>query len=157
MLCPIVSLAATLCWADPRGDGEAGLTWSARAGAHQTYYLHCTAFGPDAVERFCHNNDLDCIVRGHEVAIKVRDCSCARKSCEGTLTHPCHETRTSCSTHQGWSMIQNRRLITVFSATRYCGTDDNNGGILQLLDRDRYWRLSAKYLKFSRAGPHPDE
>jgi hypothetical protein len=50
-------------------------------------------------------------------------------------------------------MIQNRRLITVFSATRYCGTDDNNGGILQLIDRDRYWRLSAKYLKISRAGP----
>jgi hypothetical protein len=67
-----VSLAATLCWADPRGDGEAGLTWSARAGAHQAYYLHCTAFGPDSVERFCRNNDLDCIVRGHEVAIKVR-------------------------------------------------------------------------------------
>lgn len=59
-------------------------------------------FGPDQVKQFLHRNDLDLICRAHQV---VED---------------------------GYEFFADRRLVTIFSATNYCGDFDNDGGILRV-------------------------
>ncbi|KAF6156033.1 hypothetical protein GIB67_035390 [Kingdonia uniflora] len=62
-------------------------------------------FGPDRVLEFCSNNDLQLIVRAHECVM------------------------------DGFERFAQGHLITLFSATNYCGTANNAGAIL-VLGRD---------------------
>nr|XP_043631471.1 serine/threonine-protein phosphatase BSL3-like isoform X1 [Erigeron canadensis] len=62
-------------------------------------------FGPDRVMEFCENNDLQLIVRAHECVM------------------------------DGFERFAQGHLITLFSATNYCGTANNAGAIL-VLGRD---------------------
>ncbi|XP_073054830.1 serine/threonine-protein phosphatase BSL3-like [Primulina eburnea] len=57
-------------------------------------------FGPDRVKEFCNNNDLQLIVRAHECVM------------------------------DGFERFAQGHLITLFSATNYCGTANNAGAIL---------------------------
>uniref|UniRef100_A0A0K0CUK8 SER_THR_PHOSPHATASE domain-containing protein n=1 Tax=Angiostrongylus cantonensis TaxID=6313 RepID=A0A0K0CUK8_ANGCA len=61
-------------------------------------------FGPDVVKKFCREMDLDLIVRAHQV---VQD---------------------------GYEFFANRRLVTIFSAPKYCGEFDNNAAVMIVLD-----------------------
>ncbi|GBG87231.1 hypothetical protein CBR_g45290 [Chara braunii] len=63
------------------------------------------SFGPDRVMEFCRNNDLQLIVRAHECVM------------------------------DGFERFAQGHLITLFSATNYCGTANNAGAIL-VLGRD---------------------
>ena len=62
-------------------------------------------FGPDRVRKFCEDNDLQMIIRAHECVM------------------------------DGFERFAQGLLITVFSATNYCGTA-NNAGALLVLGRD---------------------
>lgn len=62
-------------------------------------------FGPDRVMEFCRTNDLQMIVRAHECVM------------------------------DGFERFAQGHLITLFSATNYCGTANNAGAIL-VLGRD---------------------
>lgn len=62
-------------------------------------------FGPDRVMEFCNHNDLQLIVRAHECVM------------------------------DGFERFAQGHLITLFSATNYCGTANNAGAIL-VLGRD---------------------
>ncbi|CAI5506715.1 unnamed protein product [Closterium sp. Naga37s-1] len=62
-------------------------------------------FGPDRVMEFCHTNDLQLIIRAHECVM------------------------------DGFERFAGGHLITLFSATNYCGTANNAGAIL-VLGRD---------------------
>lgn len=62
-------------------------------------------FGPDRVMEFCQNNDLQLIIRAHECVM------------------------------DGFERFAGGHLITLFSATNYCGTANNAGAIL-VLGRD---------------------
>ena len=62
----------------------------------------CVTFGPDVTRRFCEVNRLRMIIRSHEVP----------KSMSGVQVQ-----------HEG-------RLITVFSASNYCGRIGNTGGTM---------------------------
>ncbi|KAK9811526.1 hypothetical protein WJX72_005322 [[Myrmecia] bisecta] len=62
-------------------------------------------FGPDRVKEFCKNNNLQMIVRAHECVM------------------------------DGFERFAQGHLITLFSATNYCGTANNAGAIL-VLGRD---------------------
>jgi serine/threonine-protein phosphatase PP1 catalytic subunit len=57
-------------------------------------------FGESSLDTFLKNNDLDLICRGHQV---VED---------------------------GYEFFGGRKLVTVFSAPRYCGEFDNKGAVL---------------------------
>jgi len=83
-------------WCDPaEDDSKSGFTPSPRGDG---IYL----FGADVVATFCRANDLDVIVRGHQV---VQD---------------------------GWELFAGGRVWTVFSATNYCGRFQNAGAMLQV-------------------------
>ena len=62
-------------------------------------------FGPDRVKDFCKNNNMQIIVRAHECVM------------------------------DGFERFAQGHLITLFSATNYCGTANNAGAIL-VLGRD---------------------
>lgn len=69
-------------------------------------YRGCSnLFGSEVVNNFCHRFNLDLIVRAHEVQ------------------------------DNGYSFFCNRKLVTVFSASNYCGDCGNNGAVL-VIDRD---------------------
>jgi serine/threonine-protein phosphatase 5 len=60
------------------------------------------AFGPDVTSEFCENNNLDYIIRSHEVK------------------------------QMGYEVAHNGQCITVFSAPNYCDTMGNQGAIIRL-------------------------
>jgi len=62
-------------------------------------------FGPDRVEEFCNRNNLQMMIRAHECVM------------------------------DGFERFAQGKLITLFSATNYCGTANNAGAIL-VLGRD---------------------
>ena len=62
-------------------------------------------FGPDRVEEFCSRNNLQMMIRAHECVM------------------------------DGFERFASGKLITLFSATNYCGTANNAGAIL-VLGRD---------------------
>lgn len=92
---PEEGLICDLLWADPDKDS---LGWAPSSrGISYT-------FGPDVVRSFLQNNDMDLIVRAHEV---VED---------------------------GYEFFAQRQLITIFSAPNYCGQFDNAAAMMSIDD-----------------------
>ena len=87
------SIECDILWSDPE-SGAPGWNPSDRGVSF--------TFGPDVVEKFVKDNDLQLVCRAHQV---VED---------------------------GYEFFCQRRLVTVFSAPRYCGEFDNAGGMLQI-------------------------
>ena len=79
----------------------------------------CVTFGPDITRRFCEINRLRMIIRSHEVP----------RSMSGVAVQ-----------HDG-------RLITVFSASNYCGRIGNTGGTMLLTPSLDYQVSSSKQAK----------
>ncbi|KAG6417721.1 hypothetical protein SASPL_119913 [Salvia splendens] len=98
-----------LLWSDPtENDSVEGLRPNARGPGLVTFgvrFLQHSLFQPDRVMEFCNNNDLQLIVRAHECVM------------------------------DGFERFAQGHLITLFSATNYCGTANNAGAIL-VLGRD---------------------
>eukprot|EP00898_Chlorokybus_atmophyticus_P004370 jgi/Chlat1/4934/Chrsp31S04854 len=78
------------------------------------------AFGPDRVEAFCQANGLDMIVRAHECVM------------------------------DGFERFASGRLVTVFSATNYCGVVGNSGALLAV---SRDLEVVPKLIQPQRYGP----
>jgi putative ubiquitin-RnfH superfamily antitoxin RatB of RatAB toxin-antitoxin module len=96
---PLGQLLRDLLWSDPTdSDTILGIHESARGNG-------IALFGPDRVKEFCQANDLDVIIRSHQVV------------------------------EAGYEFFAGQQLITVFSATDYCGQHKNDGAILEI-DRD---------------------
>uniref|UniRef100_A0A8R1HTP4 SER_THR_PHOSPHATASE domain-containing protein n=1 Tax=Caenorhabditis japonica TaxID=281687 RepID=A0A8R1HTP4_CAEJA len=74
-------LACDLLWADPDKDAKSFEPNKIRAISY--------IFGPNQVDEFCKNNNIDLIIRAHQVV------------------------------EYGYAFFADRRLITVFSASRY--------------------------------------
>jgi serine/threonine-protein phosphatase 5 len=89
---PETGLIADMLWADPQKENGWG---PSKRGVGK-------AFGPDVVERFLKLNNLDLVIRSHE----VRD--------------------------EGYDIEANGKLITVFSAPNYCDQIGNKGAIVRL-------------------------
>jgi len=88
---PDTGLLCDTLWSDPDKD----ITGWAENDRGVSY-----TFGPDVVTRFLQRNDLDLIVRAHQV---VED---------------------------GYEFFGDRELVTVFSAPHYCGEFDNCGAMM---------------------------
>mmetsp|Transcript_13702 Transcript_13702/g.20870 ORF Transcript_13702/g.20870 Transcript_13702/m.20870 type:complete len:345 (-) Transcript_13702:397-1431(-) len=90
---PDVGLMCDLLWSDPDskisgwGDNDRGVSF---------------VFGADVVSNFLESQDLDLLVRAHQV---VED---------------------------GYEFFAGRRLVTLFSAPNYCGEFDNAGGMISV-------------------------
>jgi serine/threonine-protein phosphatase PP1 catalytic subunit len=90
---PDSGIICDLLWADPQADiagwdvNERGCSW---------------VFGPDVVSTFLRKQDLDLVVRAHQV---VED---------------------------GYEFFAKRQLITIFSAPNYCGEFDNAAAMLSI-------------------------
>ena len=59
-------------------------------------------FGPDIVKEFTTKHNLDLICRAHQVL------------------------------EDGYEFYADRKLITIFSAPRYCGEFDNKGAVMEV-------------------------
>ena len=92
---PDSGLLCDLLWSDPEAD-IAGWAENDRGVSY--------TFGADVVRRFLEKNDLDLIVRAHQV---VED---------------------------GYEFFAKRQLVTVFSAPNYCGEFDNAGAMMSVDD-----------------------
>jgi serine/threonine-protein phosphatase PP1 catalytic subunit len=90
---PEEGLLCDLLWSDP----EHGITGYAENDRGVSY-----TFGADVVANFLENNDLDLIVRAHQV---VED---------------------------GYEFFAQRQMVTVFSAPHYCGEFDNAGAMMSV-------------------------
>lgn len=116
----------------PYEVGESGLVcdllWSDPSDEHQGWRPSergvSFTFGNNVVERLLNALDLDLVVRAHQVMEK------------------------------GYSFFAARRLVTVFSATNYCGEFTNYGAML-IMDEDL--RCSFRIFKpdYGAAGPPP--
>jgi serine/threonine-protein phosphatase PP1 catalytic subunit len=90
---PDMGLLCDLLWSDPDantkgwGENDRGVSF---------------VFGPDVVTTFLETQDLDLLVRAHQV---VED---------------------------GYEFFAGRRLVTLFSAPNYCGEFDNAGGMISV-------------------------
>ncbi|CAF1417551.1 unnamed protein product [Rotaria sp. Silwood1] len=93
---PDVGLMSELLWSDPQPNN--GRSESKRGLGIQ--------FGPDVTERFLKLNNLEYIVRSHEVK------------------------------QQGYDLAHNKKCITVFSAPNYCDTMRNKGAFLTITGND---------------------
>eukprot|EP00917_Polyrhabdina_sp_WS-2016_P018987 GHVP01040785.1.p1 GENE.GHVP01040785.1~~GHVP01040785.1.p1 ORF type:complete len:1042 (-),score=191.06 GHVP01040785.1:5234-8359(-) len=82
-----------ILWADPRAQDGIGPN---SRGAE------CMRFGPDVTKNFLSNNDLDIIIRSHQVP----------------------------STLRGFESWHGGALMTIFSASNYCTTTNNLGAVL---------------------------
>ncbi|KAF8385463.1 hypothetical protein PRIPAC_74605, partial [Pristionchus pacificus] len=85
------SMELDLLWADPV-EGIQGFEPNPRGAS--------CGFGKDVVQEFCEKNDIDLIVRAHQV---VQD---------------------------GYEFFAARKLVTIFSAPHYCGQYDNRAAML---------------------------
>merc|ERR1719478_106826 len=90
---PDAGMMCDFLWADPEphtkgwAESERGVSYT---------------FGPDVVEKFLKQHDLDLLVRAHQV---VED---------------------------GYEFFASRQLVTLFSAPNYCGEFDNAGAIISI-------------------------
>jgi serine/threonine-protein phosphatase 5 len=93
---PESGLMSELLWSDPQKP-------RGRAPSKRGVGL---SFGPDVTERFLKNNDLELIIRSHE----VKD--------------------------EGYEVEHNGQLITVFSAPNYCDQMGNKGAYINFNGTD---------------------
>ena len=90
---PEKGLLTDLLWSDPEKlvkgfiENDRGISW---------------IFGSNEVKKFLKENDLDMIIRAHQVV------------------------------EEGYEFFCKRRLLTIFTAANYCGEFDNAGGICDL-------------------------
>lgn len=89
---PSSGIMHDILWADPQSSQGRAFNHDRGGGL---------LFGPDVTKEFLNLNDLDIIIRSHQ----VRD--------------------------EGFSVEHGGRLITVFSAPNYCDTMGNKGAIVQ--------------------------
>jgi len=92
---PETGLICDLLWADP--DTEI-------TGWDESDRGISFIFGPDVVESFLEEHDLDLICRAHQVV------------------------------EEGYEFFAKRQLITLFSAPNYCGEFDNSGAMMSVDD-----------------------
>tara|TARA_Y100000389_G_scaffold46376_1_gene41335 strand:+ start:6816 stop:7739 length:924 start_codon:yes stop_codon:yes gene_type:complete len=92
---PDEGIICDLLWSDP--DTEEN-----RKGWNESERGVSYVFGKDVIKKFLKDNNLELIIRAHQV---VED---------------------------GYEFYANRDLVTVFSASNYCGEFDNLGGIISL-------------------------
>lgn len=85
-----------ILWSDPQD--QLGLKASKRGVAFE--------FGPDVTENFCKLNNIDYVIRSHEVK------------------------------PEGYEVSHNGRCITVFSAPNYCDTIGNLGALITFTGGD---------------------
>jgi len=90
---PDCGFLCDLLWSDPQVDGM-GFGPNDRGVS--------VSFGPDIVQAFLHKEDMDLVVRAHQV---VED---------------------------GYEFFANRQLVTIFSAPNYCGEFDNAASVLSI-------------------------
>jgi len=83
-----------LVWSDPRGSNGWGPSYRKSKGIY--------TFGPDVTKAFCDKNNLQCVVRSHEVK------------------------------QEGFAWDHSNLLCTVFSAPNYLDTGNNKGSIMRL-------------------------
>ena len=107
---PDEGLLCDLLWSDP--DDQYRLGWN--ENERGVSYV----FGRDVLRQFMENNNLELIIRAHQV---VED---------------------------GYEFFSNRSLITIFSASNYCGEFDNLGGVISL-DKNLQCKLSVFGSKYS--------
>lgn len=114
---PDVGLMCDLLWSDP-DPGVSGWAENDRGVSF--------VFGSDIVASFLDKQDLDLIVRAHQV---VED---------------------------GYEFFSGRRLVTLFSAPNYCGEFDNAGGMISvdenLMCSFQILKPSSRSARFSRTG-----
>nr|XP_027202171.1 serine/threonine-protein phosphatase 5-like [Dermatophagoides pteronyssinus] len=106
-----------LLWADP-GVAE-GTSASQRGVSH--------VFGPDYTEEFLKTNNLDLVIRSHEVK------------------------------NSGWEKMHNDKLYTIFSAPNYCDTMQNLGAYLKFSFsklHDKNWQVEPEIIEFKEV-THP--
>ena len=89
---PESGLMCDLLWSDPQ---------MLRGRAPSKRGVGCQ-FGPDVTEKFCDQNQLDYIIRSHE----VKD--------------------------EGYELTHNNKCVTVFSAPNYCDTMHNRGAYINI-------------------------
>ncbi|XP_039113874.1 serine/threonine-protein phosphatase PP1-like [Dioscorea cayenensis subsp. rotundata] len=94
---PDSGLLCDLLWSDPDPDP------STEGWGESDRGVSCT-FGANKLVEFLEKNELDLLVRGHQV---VED---------------------------GYEFFAQRRLVTIFSAPNYCGEFDNAGALLSIDD-----------------------
>ncbi|KAJ8550566.1 hypothetical protein ON010_g10504 [Phytophthora cinnamomi] len=75
-------------------------------------------FGPDITKAFCQRNGINLIIRSHE----------------------CRE--------EGYDIVHDGLLLTVFSASSYCGSQTNKGAYV-LLERDEDTEIQPRVIQFS--------
>jgi serine/threonine-protein phosphatase PP1 catalytic subunit len=114
---PDVGLLCDLLWSDPDGnttgwgDNDRGVSF---------------VFGADVVTSFLEEQDLDLMVRAHQV---VED---------------------------GYEFFAGRRLVTLFSAPNYCGEFDNAGGMISVdEDLMCSFQILKPAARHARFGKHP--
>jgi diadenosine tetraphosphatase ApaH/serine/threonine PP2A family protein phosphatase len=113
-----------LLWCDPADNDSTGGTFGdnpLRTGGNAS--LGIFKFTSHVVNQFCVANDVDMILRGHQVV------------------------------QEGVEVFASGRLLTVFSATNYCGVMKNNGAIVLINDR---LIISAKTIKCRDADDSQD-
>ncbi|KAF9953515.1 hypothetical protein BGZ70_000220 [Mortierella alpina] len=95
-------LMSELLWADPQP--QPGRSPSARGVGQK--------FGPDVTENFCKMNNIDMVIRSHEVK------------------------------QQGYHVEHNGRCVTIFSAPNYCDSVGNKGAYINITpDKETHFKL----------------
>jgi len=101
-----------LLWSDPsESEEDKGIRGNTSRGGTSV------VFGPDVVKEFCKNNDIELIIRAHQVVA------------------------------EGYEYFASGHLITVFSATNYCGRDKNCGALLELVDINDILLVTPKQIE----------
>ena len=91
---PDKGIMCDLLWSDPNKQVSSGWAENTRGIAF--------TFAADVVKEFCRSQDLDLIVRAHQVV------------------------------EAGYEFFAGRRLLTIFSAPNYCGEFDNSAAIMKI-------------------------
>lgn len=88
---PDTGLMCEMLWSDPCKEN----------GRHPSKRGIALGFGPDVIQNFCDFNDIELVIRSHEVK------------------------------QEGYEIEKNGKLVTVFSAPNYCDQMGNKGGVIK--------------------------
>lgn len=108
---PSEGVFCDMLWSDP--CKEKGKNPSKRGVSFQ--------FGPDIAEKFLNDNNLDLLIRSHEVK------------------------------EEGYEVEANGRVITIFSAPKYCDQMTNKGAVIKFKGSE----MKPHFVQFE-AVPHPN-